>query len=381
MAQIRPIKLKSGATSYEVRIHRKGEKARSKSFSGADAKELARKWANAEEARIDKGDAMSGREAERITVDQVCAEFIADYKPKGWKPSDDKFDADKKRLPRITDVEERQTRSVGHDFRTIKVSELTHQKIANWIERLGKTVIPKPLDRKKIHYLYGGAEDKVYSPATVRKHYFQLKKVVEWHAFAKYALEPTLFKNQVIPAAWSGQRERRLEVGEEEKIYASIDRGYTNRQAWRNLVGIALETGMRAQEMLKAKWRDVDLVERNWHIPKENVKTKTSRNIPLSVRALEILKAMHAEKKGELLWPDWRNTTTLALGFRRITHRMGLSVRDLTLHDLRHEAISRFFERERLSDIDIMKISGHTNFDTLARYVVHRKSKLADKMG
>lgn len=40
---------------------------------------------------------------------------------------------------------------------------------------------------------------------------------------------------------------------------------------------------------------------------------------------------------------------------------------DLHFHDLRHEAVSRLFERTNLSDIEIAKISGHSSTKMLMR--------------
>jgi integrase len=85
-------------------------------------------------------------------------------------------------------------------------------------------------------------------------------------------------------------------------------------------------------------------------------------------------------------WPKQRfghgghlsDSNVLAAGFRRICHRA--SIDNLRFHDLRHEATSRFFEKGRLSDMEIMKITGHTEYSTLERYVKLRPSVLAAKM-
>jgi len=110
------------------------------------------------------------------------------------------------------------------------------------------------------------------------------------------------------------------------------------------------------------------------------VKTKTFRQVPLSRRAMEILELMRPRKSKDadrIFWM-WDGSRDLGKHFRRICHRAG--VEDLVIHDLRHEATSRFFEKGKLSDMEIMKITGHTQYSTLERYVKLRPSVLADKM-
>ena len=41
---------------------------------------------------------------------------------------------------------------------------------------------------------------------------------------------------------------------------------------------------------------------------------------------------------------------------------------DLYWYDFRHEGISRLFERTNLSDLEIMEIAGHANYQTTKRY-------------
>lgn len=58
------------------------------------------------------------------------------------------------------------------------------------------------------------------------------------------------------------------------------------------IIGFALETAIHTQEILKAHWSDLNLPGRTLNIPKVHVKSKTIRQIPLSKRAVEILRQM-----------------------------------------------------------------------------------------
>ncbi|MBO2843774.1 site-specific integrase [Stenotrophomonas maltophilia] len=53
---------------------------------------------------------------------------------------------------------------------------------------------------------------------------------------------------------------------------------------------------------------------------------------------------------------------------------------DLGFHDLRHEATSRLYERTSLTDIQIAKITGHRDPRQLKRYANLRASDLADQL-
>lgn len=388
MASIRKRARKNGKTSYEVRVHRAGHPDLSKSFSNlADAKA----WANDVESRIDKGGSIT-RKARSTSIAEVVEEYRQKFEqPKEKKPSKQdpapsgttpKENAKKKNAPKLSATESRQLEAVAHDLGDYAVASLTHELVGKYIAKLLDTKIPPPPTRKKLHYLYDGGRERTYSASSVRKLYYQLKKVVEWHARKHdYILPPNLFSGHDIPEAWGGLRDRRLEAGEEEELYQSARLGQSLAEESVCIIGFALETAMRAQEILKARWSDLNLPGRTLNIPKEHVKTKTFRQIPLSRRAVEILRQMEAFKRRgeERIFHQWKNSIELSRGFRRICHRA--VIEDLKFHDLRHEATSRFFEKGKLSDMEVMKITGHKTYTTLERYAKLRPTTLADKMG
>ena len=66
----------------------------------------------------------------------------------------------------------------------------------------------------------------------------------------------------------------------------------------------------------------------------------------------------------------------LRLAWERIKHRAGIE--DLRFHDLRHEAISRFFEKG-LSVPEVASISGHRDLRMLQRYAHARNEEILRK--
>lgn len=120
----------------------------------------------------------------------------------------------------------------------------------------------------------------------------------------------------------------------------------------------AVETAMRAGEIVNITWDDVDFERRTVHIPIS--KNGSARDVPLSKRALHIL---HQLKP----LPQCRqrcfgmNSRQLDANYRKA--RAMAMVDGLRFHDLRREALTRLAKK-----VDVMtlaKISGHRDLRIL----------------
>src|SRR5450830_253114 len=118
------------------------------------------------------------------------------------------------------------------------------------------------------------------------------------------------------PAVPQG-RKRRLEEGEEERLLAACDRGRT--PLLKQLIVLAIETGMRRGELLGLRWEHVHLTKRIVHLPL--TKNGESRDVPLSRRATDTLIALSKLKhpKVDLVLPISGNAVRLA--FERLRAR------------------------------------------------------------
>lgn len=275
--------------------------------------------------------------------------------------------------------------TIKHDLGEFSVKNLTHDRIDKWIRAFLKTKIPPQSRKKKTHPLYDGDRERTYAPSSVRKHYYTLKKIVEAHSFAHgYPLDPAQFKKQAVPKAWGNKKDRRLDGDEEGRLLSAVDGCYVLKNEWRSLIVFALETGMRAQELLLCEWKNYDPSRRSLFLPSAIVK-KTGKNleglertVALSRRAMQALDEHASTKKdGEprIFW-QWSGSGPLGQTFRRICKRAGIE--GLTIHSLRHEATARLFEKNRLSDAQIMKQLGHTEIKTLLGYYKYRPESVAD---
>ena len=78
------------------------------------------------------------------------------------------------------------------------------------------------------------------------------------------------------------------------------------------------------------------------------------------------------------LWSTPENVDAISQMFGKHTADTCLS--DLHFHDLRHEAVSRFFENTDLDAMEIARISGHKTWSQLSRYSHLRTDRLADRL-
>ena len=155
-------------------------------------------------------------------------------------------------------------------------------------------------------------------------------------------------------------RERRLNDGEYERLEAA-SKLTQNAHIW-PIVVFAIESGMRRGEILGLTWDNIDLKRRTAFLPL--TKNGSSREAPLSTKAVCVLQQQRT-RTGISPFPV--NSNAFRLAWDRLRGRAGLN--DLRFHDLRHEAISRFFEM-KLTIPEVALISGHKDVKMLFRYAI-----------
>ena len=105
------------------------------------------------------------------------------------------------------------------------------------------------------------------------------------------------------------------------------------------LITLALETAMRRGELLGLTWDAIDWDKRIVHL--DMTKNGDSRDVPLSARAVKTLQILKSSSNTETVFNISGNGVRLA--WQRLRRHAGCP--DLHFHDLRHEAISWFFEK------------------------------------
>lgn len=165
------------------------------------------------------------------------------------------------------------------------------------------------------------------------------------------------------------RRERRLKPGEFERLVQVAVACQTPHLA--AIIEFAVETGMRRGEILAMRWEHLQLDKGLLLIPE--TKTGHPRTIPLTPRAKWLL-STRLGTQGRVFS---LSANALRLAWERGTRKAGIE--DLHFHDLRHEAISRFFEMG-LTMPEVGSISGHRDARMLLRYAHAKIEELAAKL-
>lgn len=172
----------------------------------------------------------------------------------------------------------------------------------------------------------------------------------------------------------SNARTRRLEEDEEQLLLTACKA--SQNPLLYSLVVVAIETAMRLSELLKMEWKDVNLSKRIVFL--SDTKNGTSRTIPLSDRAINVLSAIPKHITDKRVFWVWKPRSDAMNGcFKTAVKKAGLL--DFHFHDLRHEATSQLFEKG-LSMMEVAAITGHKSLSMLQRYTHIRPESLLQKL-
>lgn len=321
--------------SWQAQVRRQGHPLLSKTFR---LKSDAQAWARKVEGDIEHGDRIvSRKDLERVTLKALLTRYEAEVSPG----------------KRAADREHFMLRVLGrHRFADLPLSRLTSAVIAQYRDdRLSE--VSGPSVRRELSLL---------------RHCLEVARR-EWG----YPLTPNPVAQIKLPSP-SRPRTRRLEGEEEARLLQAAQCGRSPYLG--PLITLAIETGMRRGELLSLQWDNIDWTRRLAHLPL--TKNGHSRDVPLSTQAVAVLKALQTTQgqSDSRVFPQSANAVRQA--WERLRQRVGLA--DFHFHDLRHEAVSRFFEKG-LDTMAVATISGHREIRMLQRYTHLRPEDLVDHLG
>jgi integrase len=193
---------------------------------------------------------------------------------------------------------------------------------------------------------------------------------------------PFLNAKGLVSLADENKRERVLSFDEEKKLLiacvADMPRTYprngkeisvvikSRRKHLKPLIILALDTAMRRGELLKLCWRDVDLENRLISILAFNTKTAKARTVGMTQRVYDELTELWEQSPKDSDELVFGIKDTIKRSFSSACHDAGIE--GFHFHDCRHTAITRMIQAG-LSPMEVMKVSGHTQMNTFARYV------------
>jgi integrase len=167
----------------------------------------------------------------------------------------------------------------------------------------------------------------------------------------------------------SDRRERRLRPGEFERLIDAASQG--RNPLIPRIIRFAVATGMRRSEILGIKWKHLNVGDRSLLIPK--TKNGHARTIPLTKAALAVLTPTGDDN--DMPFPISANG--FRLSWERVKRKAKID--DLRFHDLRHEAISSYFELG-LTAPEVALISGHRDMTSLFRYSHATRERILQRL-
>ena len=342
---------KRGQYQWQAKVRRDGHKQLSKTFN---TRTEAEAWARQVENEMDRGIFVSRAEAESTTLAYALERYGREVTPQK------------------------------------KGALQEHTRIARWKRsdlgaRFLATIRGKDLaafrDERRAA---GKAENTIRLDLALISHLFETARK-DWGM--ESLINPA--KNIKLPSG-SKQRDRRLQG--EEQIFLLEALKNSSQPITRNIVELAIETGMRQGEILGLDWDYIDFKKRTIFLA--DTKNGESRTVPLSSKAITVLNSIARPIDGGRLFSLSQDrlirTFQRACVMGKVKYEEHCLAHDMTpapdflenlrFHDLRHEATTRFFELG-LDIMEVASISGHKSLSMLKRYTHLRAEDLAKKLG
>lgn len=293
---------KRGAYQWQAQVRRKGLKPENKTF---ETKKDAQAWATAVESEMDRGIFVSRTEVERITLRDALARYLKEVTPT-------------KRVPHIEAARIRRLMTHPISYKTL--ATLQAKDFANYRNERSKVV----------------GRNTIRLELAVFSHLFTVARK-EW------SLPVVNYVSDIKKPAPGEGRTRRLGFVDMDGLSKSEETlllAAAKSSKAKNLhacISLAIETGMREGELVGLTWTQIDLA--NKVIQLETEKNGDARAVPLNKAAEGLLRSLPTPVDGGRL-TDFYDGAGLSRAFGRLCKK--LSIVDLTFHDLRHEAASRF---------------------------------------
>lgn len=257
----------------------------------------------------------------------------------------------------------------GYEQEKFRIKQIKNSFLGSMLTSEIKSVDIASYRDARLDSLNAKTQKKI-SPATVKLELSLLSNVFDIARIEWGHCTDNPVKNVRKPKTPPG-RDRRVTAREERQILRYCH-AHTNVEIY-SIVSFALETAMRQSEILNLRWENVNLSSRIASLPE--TKNGTKRDVPLSLHARDMLTRLTPKSSGRIFS---YTANGLKSTWRFMLQR--LEIDDLHFHDLRHEAISRLFEKGTLDMMEIAAISGHKSLSMLKRYTHLKASHLVKKM-
>lgn len=321
---------KRGPFQYQVQVRRKGYPKVQKTF---ETKKEAEAWAVTVESEMCRGVYVDRSEAERTTLGELLIRYGKEKSPqkRGWK-------AEKNRIAQL----------LRHPISLRRLATLRSADFAS----------------------YRNERCELVSGATVRLELALLSHALTI-ASKEWSIPVENFTKNITKPPRGVERDRRLSPHEERSLIWLAFEGNSNCLA--QCIVLAIETGMRAGEIVGMSWSMVNLDQHS--VLLEKTKNGAKRVVPLTELAEELLRH-HPRKLTTDVVMDYSDSSTLSNAFHKLCAKCGIE--DLRFHDLRHEAASRLAPRMKVTTL--AKVMGWKTLQMAMRYYNPTNAELVAAM-
>ena len=241
-------------------------------------------------------------------------------------------------------------------------------------EREPEEIAPLDVDRVRIQLL------KSKSPQHV-KHVLALFRRIINYGVSKRLCPPLSFKIE-LPSV-DNQVTEDLAPGQLKALLKAIDEDHDINI--KNMMRLALFTGMRRGELFRLEWQDIDFSRGFIRI--RNPKGGKSQSIPMNQSAQSVLES-HPRTESSFVFPgrNGRQRVEARRGVNRIKQRAGLPDSFRPLHGLRHAYASMLASSGEVDMYILQRLLTHKDPTTTQRYAhlrdeaLRKASNLADNL-
>jgi len=313
-------------------VRRKGFKTMVKTF---DTRTDAKKWARAVERKLDTGDSADYSEASKLLLGDILKRYISENKHR--------------KLRSYKMFEYRIKILLNDTVSDINLLRLSSKHVAEFRDRklleVGNSTFNKYLSLISVVIETARQDWGIYLPVNPCR----------------------LVRREKEP----NPRDKVLDDNEYSRLLKACSKS-TNRYL-KPLVLFAMETAMRKGELLQLRYRNINFDRRTLLIP--FTKTGKPRTIPLSTKAIEILRSMPRRLDGKvfpLTVDSLRNSFKIA--------KQKAAIEGFRFHDIRRMSCSSLFEKG-FSLPEVQMFSGHrTSSILLSTYTKLSAEKIANKL-
>jgi len=320
---------------WHTQIRKKGFPPQTKTFH---TKAAATAWSRRVEMSMDNGSWIDARESRSVLIEHIVDDLVYSYERFGLEVAGPKLG---------------QLNQIKEYFHGVSIHDLTFDDVLDFAAFRLETIAASTLQTQMYYLKQAVTNSRIKTEQPV----------------VDMAIDELKKKKLIMGSV---RRDRRLEPGEYETLMEAAEGHWISAA-----IDLAVESGMRQGEIHALKWSDIDENKGVIHLMRKDKGAeggKSKCDIPLLQGVREaLLRSSNVLGQGPNLI-SVKRAASISDKFARMTAKLGID--DLRFHDLRHEAISRMFERGmRVEQVRV--VSGHRTLDQLSRYVNLRAEDLA----